>query len=346
MKAAIFETFGGPIAVRDVAAPRLAADGVWIDVRACGICRSDWHAWMGHDADVPLPHVPGHELAGIVAEVGSEVRNWSVGDRVTVPFCCGCGSCLECKTGNSHICDRHTQPGFTHWGGFAERVQIRHADFNLVALPKSIDWVTAASLGCRFVTSFRAVIVQGRLQGGEWIAVHGCGGVGLAAIMIAASVGGRVIGIDIDPIKLQWAKRLGAQEVIDGSQGKVVERIHAITGRGAQVSLDALGDRRTCWNSIACLAKRGRHVQVGLMLGDQSDPPIPMATVIAKELEIYGSHGIQPTEYPRILEMIEGGRLRPQELISETVSLERGVDRLMHMGQFPIPGISVIDMSL
>lgn len=346
MKAAIFEAFGGPIAVRDVAAPRLAADAVWIDVRACGICRSDWHAWMGHDADVPLPHVPGHELAGVIAEVGSDVRNWSVGDRVTVPFCCGCGACLECKTGNSHICDYHTQPGFTHWGGFAERVQIRHADFNLVTLPPSIDWVTAASLGCRFVTSFRAVIVQGRLQGGEWIAVHGCGGVGLAAIMIAASVGARVIGIDIDPTKLQWAKRLGAEEVLDGSRGKVVERIHAITGRGAHVSLDALGDRRTCWNSIACLAKRGRHVQVGLMLGDQSDPPIPMATVIAKELEIYGSHGIQPTEYPRILEMIERGRLRPQELISETVTLERGVDRLMHMGQFPIPGISVIDMSL
>jgi alcohol dehydrogenase len=343
MKAAVFDAFGGPISIREVTSlvPRQGA--ALIDVQACGICRSDWHAWMGHDSEVQLPHVPGHELAGIVSAVGEGTQRWRVGDRVTVPFCCGCGTCLECLTANSHICDHYTQPGFTHWGGFAEQVEIQHADFNLVRLPESIDWITAASLGCRFVTSFRGLVMQARLQAGEWLAVHGCGGVGLSAIMIAKAIGAQIIGIDIQPKRLQLATTLGADEVIDGSRCDVPSRILEITGRGANVSIDALGDHRTCWNSIQCLAKRGRHIQIGLMLGDHSNPPIPMASVIAKELEIYGSHGIQPFEYSRIFEMIARDKLNPQVLVSDTVTLEQATELLMRFGEFPNTGISVID---
>lgn len=344
MKAAVFDRFRSPLQIRDVAGLVPHDDAVVIDVRACGVCRSDWHGWMGHDSDIQLPHVPGHELSGTVAAVGSLVRNWKPGDRVTVPFSCGCGTCPECERGNPHICDFYTQPGFTQWGAFAEQVEIRFADVNVVRLPESVDFVTAASLGCRFATSFRAIVHQGRTAAGDWVVVHGCGGVGLSAVMIARAVGAQVIAVDIQPVRLAAAKHHGAAEVLDGSSRDVVARIREITGRGAQVSIDALGSHETCWNSIECLAKRGRHVQVGLMLGSHADPPIPMGAVIANELELLGSHGIQAFEYERMLRMITTGTLDPRALISDVVTLEQGAELLTRMDQFPNTGITVINM--
>jgi alcohol dehydrogenase len=342
MKAAVFEQFRGPIRVCEIDSPAPRDDAVIIDVRACGVCRSDWHAWMGHDSDVRLPHVPGHELAGTVAAVGGAVRRWRPGNRVTVPFCCGCGSCPQCQSGNHHICDAQTQPGFTHWGAFAEQVEIRFADINLVALPDAVDFVTAASLGCRFATSFRAIIHQGRAAAGDWVAIHGCGGVGLSAVMIARAAGAEVIAVDINKDRLAMARRLGASECVDASAQNVVDRIREITVRGAQVSIDALGSHMTCRNSIECLAKRGRHVQVGLLLGDQADPPLPMAAVIANELEICGSHGMQAWQYAPMMRMIADGRLNPGELISDTISLEQAARRLPQMDRFPGTAMAVI----
>ncbi len=243
--------------------------------------------------------MPGHELAGTVAEIGRDVGRWKVGDRVTVPFVCGCGTCPECESGNQQVCDHQTQPGFTHWGSFAEFVAIDHADVNLVALPDDMDFVTAASLGCRFATSFRAIAAQGRVASGEWVAVHGCGGVGLSAVMIAAALGSRVIAVDINPSVLSLAEELGAEAAINAHEtDDVAGRIHELTGRGAHVSVDALGSAVTCANSISCLRKRGRHVQVGLLAGDQYRPRLPMEQVIARELEIVGSHGMQARPLP------------------------------------------------
>lgn len=344
MKAAIFEQFGSPLTIRSVRDLHPHPDAAVVRVHACGVCRSDWHAWMGHDDEVRLPHVPGHELSGTVIAVGDLVNQWKPGDRVTAPFCCGCGTCPECSSGNPHICDRYTQPGFTQWGAFAEQVEIRFADVNLVHLPDTIDYVTAASLGCRFATSFRAIVQQGKTTAGDWVAVHGCGGVGLSAIMIARAIGAMVIAIDIQPRRLSVAKSLGASEMIDASKQSVVSRIREITSRGANVSIDALGSHATCWNSIECLAKRGRHVQVGLMLGNHANPPIPMGAVIAKELEIYGSHGMQAFEYPRLLGMIETGVLQPSKLTSDTVTLAQGAELLTHMNDFPNAGITVIEI--
>ena len=203
MRAVIFEEFQKPLQVRDVVDPTPPRDGVVISVAASGLCRSDWHGWMGHDSDIQLPHVPGHEFAGRVAEVGADVTRWQVGDRVTVPFCVGCGRCETCAQGDLQICDHYFQPGFTAWGSFAEYVAIPHADLNLVQLPEEIAFDAAASLGCRMVTAFRAVVDQGRLQPDQWIAVFGCGGVGLSAVMIAKSLGAKVIGIDVQPSALQ-----------------------------------------------------------------------------------------------------------------------------------------------
>ncbi|KAA5545444.1 zinc-dependent alcohol dehydrogenase family protein [Roseiconus nitratireducens] len=343
MRVAIYEQFQSPLEIREVSDLTPHEDSAVIDVQACGVCRSDWHAWMGHDAEVRLPHVPGHELAGVVVAVGDSVRRWKPGSRVTVPFCCGCGTCPQCESGNPHICDRYTQPGFTQWGAFAEQVEIRFADVNLVALPDSIDVVTAASLGCRFATSFRAIVQQGRVAAGQWVAVHGCGGVGLSAVMVARAVGAQVIAVDVRTERLTSARRLGALETIDASEENVIERIRQITRGGAHVSLDALGSHETCWNSIECLAKRGRHVQIGLTLGDQSDPPVPMSTVIARELELFGSHGMQAYCYDDMLRMIASGQLAPARLISDVVSLEQGAQLLARMDEFPGQGVTIIE---
>jgi alcohol dehydrogenase len=315
---------------------------------ATGLCRSDWHGWMGHDPDVQPPHVPGHEFAGVIEAVGKDVSKWQPGARVTLPFVCGCGSCTQCASGNHQVCDYQIQPGITHWGAFAEYVAVDYADVNLVRLPDSLDFVTAASLGCRFVTAFRAVVDQGKVSAGQWLAVHGCGGVGLSAIMIGRALGARVVAVDIDDDKLAFAKAMGAEAVINASHvtnhvTKVAESIRDITDGGAHVSIDALGSTVTCVGSIHSLRKRGKHVQVGLMVADHRSPAVPMDRVIFNELELLGSHGIQAHRYPALLAMIEAGTLKPNLLLGRTISLEEAITELPNMKNFVGTGMTVID---
>ncbi|ESY10285.1 zinc-dependent alcohol dehydrogenase family protein [Mesorhizobium sp. C386A] len=343
MKAVVFEKFGETPRILTVPDPKPAADGVVIKVEATGLCRSDWHGWMGHDDGITLPHVPGHELAGIVVAVGKQVTRWKAGERVTVPFCVGCGRCFECNSGNHQVCEHQTQPGFTAWGSFAEYVAIEHADTNLVRLPEEMEFATAASLGCRFVTSFRAIVDQGRVTPGEWVAVHGCGGVGLSAIMIASSMGANVIAIDLTDEKLEFARKIGAVATINASTTpNVVKAVKQITNGGAHMSMDALGHPTTSFNSIANLRRRGRHVQVGLMLGEHARPQVPMDKVIAFELEILGSHGMQAYRYPAMMEMIRAGKLKPELLVGKKISLDEAPAALMAMGGFEGIGIGVV----
>jgi alcohol dehydrogenase len=342
MQAAIYDQFQDPVTVRNVPDPVCTPDGVVIAVKACGICRSDWHGWMGNDPDIKLPHVPGHELAGVVESLGSNVRNFKPGDRVTLPFVCGCGDCSQCISGNQQVCDRQFQPGFTAWGGFAEYVAIDYADTNLVRLPDEIDFVTASSLGCRFVTSFRAVKEQGKVAPGEWVAVWGCGGVGLSAIMIAKGLGARLVAVDIGDDKLEFAKSIGADEIVNSANvSDAVGAVKDLTGGGAHVSIDALGLPELVCNSISCLRKRGKHIQIGIMEpGHQT--LIPMNFVMGRELEILGSHGMQAHKYSEMFEMIRDGRLKPEKLIGKTVSLADGVEELMNMNSFSSVGVTVI----
>jgi alcohol dehydrogenase len=344
MRAVLYEQFGGALCVRDVPEPVVPADGVVVAVRANGICRSDWHGWMGHDPDIRLPHVPGHELAGVITATGPRVRRWREGDRVTVPFAVGCGRCRPCEAGQLHICDHQFQPGFTAWGSFAERVAIPRADLNLVALPADLDDVAAASLGCRFSTAYWAVAVRGRVQPGEWVAVHGCGGVGLAAVLLAQALGAQVVAIDVRPEPLAVATALGATHALDSrTTADPAGAIRDLTGGGAHLALDALGSRDTCRNAILSLRKRGRHVQVGLLLADDHDPAVPMSAVIARELEILGSHGMPAHAYPRLFELIRAGRLQPGRLVRKTVSLDDAPAELVALGAFRTTGMTVIN---
>jgi alcohol dehydrogenase len=343
MRAAVFEEFQGPITIQNVVDPTPSPTGVVLRVKACGICRSDWHGWMGNDPDIKLPHVPGHELAGEIVALGAAIRKFNVDDRVTLPFVCGCGACEPCLAGEQQVCDHQFQPGFTAWGGFAEYVAIEYADGNLVMLPEEIDFVTAASLGCRFATSYRAVVDQGKVKPEQWVAVHGCGGVGLSAIMIAAAFGARVIAVDIAEDKLQFARSIGAEVAINSRYGSPVAAILDITDGGAHISIDALGHPEILMNSVSSLRKRGKHIQVGIMESGNHRPQIPIDKIIGRELEIIGSHGMQAHRYPEMLELIRIGKLEPQKLIGQRISLDESVSELTNMNSFSGTGVTVID---
>ncbi len=332
MRAIVYEAVGAAPVLADVPEPECPDDGAVVAVRATGICRSDWHAWRGHDP-VPLPNIGGHEFAGVVAAVGSAVTGFAVGDRVTVPFVNGCGRCSWCRQGQAQVCPDQTQPGFTHPGSFAELVAVRAADFNLVRLPATVDHVTAAALGCRFATAYHALTAQGRLAEGEWLAVLGCGGVGLSAVMIGVALGARVVAVDPSPAARRRALDLGAETTLaEAAPGAIA----GLTGGGAHVTLDALGSAATATAAILGLRRRGRHVQVGLMLGESGAAALPWGQVVARELTVVGSHGMAAADYPGLLGMITSGRLDPGSLVGRVVDLDQAGVELQAMDD-PVP---------
>ncbi|OYO18634.1 alcohol dehydrogenase [Enemella dayhoffiae] len=341
MRALLMHRFGGPLEVTEVPDPTAPAEGVVVEVHATGLCRSDWHAWAGHDDGVNLPHVPGHELAGVVVEVGAGVRRWQVGDRVTVPFVCGCGRCAWCVAGDAQVCPEQQQPGFTHWGSFAERVVLHAADVNLVGIPDDVTMPAAASLGCRFATAYRALTARARLQPGEWVAVVGAGGVGLSAVQIARALGARVLVVDPNPGARASAEALGAEHTL-APDDELAETITALTG-GCHVAVDAVGTEATCAAAIHSLRRRGRHVQVGLLPPVDGHPRVPMDRVIGWELDVLGSHGMAAVDYPPMLELIAAGSLRPQDLVRRTVGLSAAATLLPSLGDRGAAGITVID---
>jgi alcohol dehydrogenase len=344
VRAVVMDRIGGPLEVREMPDPLPPDGGVVVRVRATGLCRSDWHAWAGHD-DIALPHVPGHELAGVISAVGARVTKWSAGDRVTVPFVCGCGECEWCASGNAQVCPRQQQPGFTHWGSFAEYVALRAADTNLVAVPPAVSYEAAASLGCRFATAYRALTGRARLAAGEWVTVVGAGGVGLSSVMIAKALGARVIAVDRNARALEAAKALGADHVLisSGTDSATPDQVHELTGGGSHVALDAVGSEQTCTDSILCLRRRGRHMQVGLLPPVSGHPRVPMARAIAWELDLLGSHGMAAADYPEMLALIGSGSLRPQDLIERVIGLEEAAALLPEFDQASPAGMTMID---
>jgi alcohol dehydrogenase len=319
MRAIVYDAVGAPLRVASVPAPACPDDGVVLDVAATGVCRSDWHAWRGHEA-VPLPHIPGHEFAGVVAE--SAVPSFAVGDRVTSPFVMGCGRCSWCRSGQAQVCPDQTQPGFTHPGSFAERVAVRGAEVNLVRLPDEIDFVSAAALGCRFATAFRALTGHGPLAPGSWVSVFGCGGLGLSAVMIAIALGARVVAVDPSAASRAAATELGAVAALS------VDEVVSITGGGAHVSLDAYGSAETASAAVRSLRRQGRHVQAGLVF---DAGPMPWHLIVARELTVVGSHGMAAADYPPMLQMITDGRLNPARLVRSVIDLAAAGEALMAM---------------
>lgn len=338
MRAIVIEQYGVLPTVQEVPSPSAPPGGVVLKVEATGLCRSDWHGWQGHDSDIVLPHVPGHELAGTIAAVGAGVRGWSVGDRVTTPFICACGVCEQCLEGNHQVCPNQLQPGFNYWGSFAEYVALPFAEVNLIRLPDSLDFDTAAVLGCRFATSFRAVHQVGRVAADENVVIFGCGGIGLSAVMIAAALGARVIAVDTNADALKLATAYGAADTVMAGQD-VVKQILELTGGGAQVTMDALGSNNLVQQALRSLRPRGRHLQVGLLPdGVQLD----VSRLIGQELQWLGSHGMAAHTYPEMLGLVASGNLKPQDLITRTIGLDEVPEALDALTAGTPAGVTVI----
>jgi len=345
VRAALFETFRQPLAVTQVPDPACPPDGAVIRVMACGVCRSDHHAWAGVDPDVVVPHVPGHEFAGVIAETGPRCTRWRSGERVTAPFILACGDCPDCLGGDPTVCNHQHVAGFSSWGAFAELIAVPHADFNLVRIPEALDFTETAGMGCRVTTSFRALVDRARLQPGEWLAVHGCGGVGLSAVMIGRAMGARVVAVDVNDAPLAMAKTLGAAATLNVTGiSDVGGALHDLMDGGAHVSLDALGVTATFHNSIRSLRKLGRHVQIGMPVGKHAEPAIPLLEMVySRQISIMGTRGIAASRFPALLAMVDAGLIDPASLITKRISLDEAGDAIAVMDGYTGVGITVID---
>ncbi|WP_276270517.1 zinc-binding dehydrogenase [Haloarcula litorea] len=350
MRAAVFTGHGEPLEIRSIDAPTPEPTGVVVQTEACGICRSDWHAWQGDPAwaerGLTEGHVLGHEPAGTVVAVGEEVETVREGDHVAVPFNLGDGTCHQCRTGHANLCDDRIalglEPGAP--GAFAEQVHVPRADANVVALPDGVSSVEMAGLGCRFMTAFHGLVHRADVDGGDWVAVHGCGGVGLSAVHVADALGARVVAVDLFEEKLDFARRLGADETVDADDtDDVPAAVRALTDGGAHVAVDALGVEATCRNAIDCLRKRGQHVQIGLTTAAEGgEIPLPTDDIVGKEIDLVGAIGMQPARYDEILRFVQDDAVDPGAVVSEHVTLDDTPATLAAMTDYETFGIPVI----
>jgi D-arabinose 1-dehydrogenase-like Zn-dependent alcohol dehydrogenase len=340
MRAAVLRTYNEDLSLETVADPACEADGVVLRVLACGICRSDWHGWTGEHPRVKPGQIPGHEYSGEVVEAGPQ-STWKVGDRVIAPFLLSCGACPDCQSGHSNTCARQRLPGFGEPGAFAELVSVPFAH-NLARLPVSLTPVIAAGLGCRVTTVWHALTDRAALQAGEWLAVHGTGGIGLSALILGRAMGARVIVVDVVPEKLAHAMSLGAEAAIDARDGDAAQRIVALTGGGAHLSIEALGIGATTNASIECLRPLGRHVQIGMPVGHTARMEINMNAVYMKNLALFGTRGMPSWRYPSLLSLIETGRVDFAPLIAREVALSGASAELRAFNGPTAPGVAVI----
>ncbi|MFB6360089.1 MAG: zinc-dependent alcohol dehydrogenase family protein [Halobacteriales archaeon] len=352
MRAVVFQGPGEPLEVRDVDRPECPDHGVVLQTEACGVCRSDWHAWRGDWSWVGLVPTPGlifgHEPVGRVIETGSEVQTVSEGELVTNPFNLSDGRCRHCRDGRANLCERSVPMGFLELapGAFAEEYPVRQADQNLITLPTGTDPVDVAGLGCRFSTAFHGLVHRVDVTPGNWVAVHGCGGVGLSAVHIADALGANVIAVDIDAAKLDRALDLGADETVDATAVQDVPQAvkqHTEDGRGVGISVDALGKATTVQNSINSLDAGGQHLQIGLTTAEEEGwVEVPVDHMVFDEREFYGAYGMPPNEYPEIFSMMAGGSIDPGRIVSETIALENVPTTLERMSDFETVGIPVV----
>ncbi|WP_265111924.1 zinc-dependent alcohol dehydrogenase family protein [Halosolutus halophilus] len=350
MRAAVLEEHGELLEVQDVDYPEPEPDQVIVETEACGVCRSDWHAWRGDwgwvGVQAPKGQILGHEPAGIVSAVGEDVETLSEGDRVTVPFHLGDGTCPHCREGRANNCETVIPLGFTSIapGAFAEAFPVREADYNCVKLPDEVDFTEMAGLGCRFMTAYHALADRADLRPGDWVAVHGCGGVGLSAIHIASALGAHPIAVDVREDKLDRARELGAVETVNVTEVEnPANEVKALAGGGADVSIDALGIAETCQNSIDSLATRGTHVQVGLTTGEEAGHiDLPVDRMTMQEIDFHGSFGMPLVRYEELFDLIAQGTLEPGKIVGETLSLDELPETLASMDDYETIGIPVV----
>jgi alcohol dehydrogenase len=297
---------------------------------------------MGHDKDISLPHIPGHEFSGTIETIGDDVSGWSIGQRVTAPFIQACGKCHYCLMDDQQVCEVQEQAGFTYWGSFAEYVEVKNAQTNLVELPESMSYDVAAVMGCRFGTSYRAVVDQAGMTEEEYLVVIGCGGVGLSAVMIAKALGVRVAAVDLNPKALKVAVDFGAEIVMERLDSKAISEIIDWSGRGVHACLDAVGIPGLIDTGLRTLRRRGVFVQVGLLPDIAGLPGLSMERLVGHELEIRGSHGIQSWKYKEMLDFVVKHDLPVSSMITHITDLRNSIATLTDMDQNRHFGVTMI----
>ncbi|HVC19070.1 MAG TPA: zinc-binding dehydrogenase [Vicinamibacterales bacterium] len=319
MKAAIFHAAHQPLEVTDIPTPEPKAGEARVRVAACGLCHTDLH-YIDHGTPTfkTPPLVLGHEIAGTIDAVGAGVTGWREGDRVLLPAVLTCGTCEACRSGRENICEHNQMLGNNLDGGFAEFVVAPAKD--LFRLPAEVPLVEGSIIADAITTPFHAVVRRGRVAPGDWVLVVGCGGVGLNVVQIAAALGGRVIAVDLSDDKLAWARRLGAEAVVNPSATPRLDKdVRRLTGGGGvDVAFEVVGRPASQEQAFGCVRTGGRLVLVGYS-------PDPLALnagrVMYREMEVIGSLGCRPVDYPRVIELARQGRIKVAELVTHRFAL-------------------------
>jgi 6-hydroxycyclohex-1-ene-1-carbonyl-CoA dehydrogenase len=320
MKAAVFYRPNEPLRIEEYPSPVTGPHDVLIKIAACGVCHTDLH-YIDHG--VPTfkkpPLILGHEPSGIVTQVGSEVKTFREGDRVLLPAVLTCGTCEFCRTGRENICSTMTMFGNNVDGAYAEYVAAPAKD--VFHLPKEIPLDEGSIIADAISTPYHAVKNRAELRGGDSVVVFGCGGVGINVVQVAAALGGIVIAVDISDRKLEWARRLGASYTVNSNAVENIgKEIKKLTGGGADIALEAIGKARTIEAAFGTLRKGGRLVVVGF---STEEIKLSAAKIMYFEMEIRGSLGCRPVDYPRLIELCRIGKIKVAELVTHKFPLER-----------------------
>jgi len=318
MKAAVFHGPDRPLSVEDVPTPEPAADEILVRIAGCGVCHTDLH-YIDHGTPTfkRPPLVLGHEIAGTVASPDPTGR-LNEGDAVLLPAVLSCGSCRACRSGRENICERSVMLGNNVDGGYAEYITVAAKD--VFALPPEIPLVDAAIIADALTTPFHAVVNRGRVRPGDMVVVIGCGGVGLNVVQIAAALGARVVGVDTAPAKRDWARRLGAQAALDPAAEPRLDRaLRDLTAGGADVVFEVVGRPETQQLAVSAARTGGRVVLVGY---SPDAMQLNSGRVMFREMDVVGSLGCRPVDYPRVIELVRQGRIRMSDLVTNRYPLE------------------------
>jgi alcohol dehydrogenase, propanol-preferring len=317
MRAAVFHGAGIPLSIEDVAMPTPAAGEILVRIAGCGVCHTDLH-YLDHGTPTfkAPPLVLGHEIAGTVASADSSGR-LAEGDPVLLPAVLSCGSCTACRSGRENICERSVMLGNNVDGGYAEYIAVPAKD--VFPLPPEIPLVDAAIIADALTTPFHAVVNRGRVLPGDRVVVIGCGGVGLNVVQIAAALGARVIGVDTSEQKRDWARRLGAETALDPAEGRMDKAVRELTGGGADVVFEVVGKPQTQELAVTCARTGGRIVLVGY---SPDTMQLNSGRVMFRELDVIGSLGCRPVDYPRVIELVRQGRIRMSDLVTQRFVLD------------------------
>jgi propanol-preferring alcohol dehydrogenase len=320
MKAAIFEKPNEPLKIGEWPTPEPKAGEILLKVAACGVCHTDLH-YIDHG--VPTfkkpPLILGHEASGIVAGVGAGVTDRKEGDRVLLPAVLTCGHCKNCRTGRENICLSMQMFGNDVDGAYAEYVLAPAKDTFI--LPESIPLEEGSIIADAISTPYHAVKNRGQVRGGDWVIVFGCGGIGLNIVQVATAFGGNVVAVDIRDDKLEAAKMLGARATINATGVERIDKeVRKLTGGGADIGFEAIGNPDTIKTAFSCVRNGGRMVVVGFT---HHDVPFNAGRIMYREMEIVGSLGCRPVDYPPLIEMVAAGRIKVKELVTAKFPLEK-----------------------